>query len=99
MYNVLMYLIIGFFASLLFLNIYFRLKVFKHYKYLVQNRVEFEVKDIFDKEKMAKEVLPKYPQHAHVINAFTSNIKNSVLIAAGILILISVLGYVISHFS
>ncbi len=93
-----MFFIIGFFLALLFLNIYFRVKVMKHYKYLVQNRIEFNAKHILDKNKMETEVLPKYPQHAHEINAFAGNIRNSVKIAAGILVLISLLGLVINKF-
>ncbi len=98
MYNKLMFFIIGFFLALLFLNVYFRVKVLKHYKYLVQNRVEFSAKHILDKKKMETEVLPKYPQHAAEINAFAGNIRNSVMIAAGILLLISLLGLIINKF-
>jgi hypothetical protein len=98
MYNVLMVFIIGFFLALLFLNIYFRVKVMKHYKYLVQNRIEFNAKHILDKNKMQTEVLSKHPEHATEIDAFATNIRNSVMIAAGILILISILGLVINKF-
>lgn len=98
MYNVLMVFIIGFFLALLFLNIYFRVKVMKHYKYLIQNRVEFNAKHILDKHKMETEVLSKYPEHAAEIDAFASNIRNSVKIAAGILILIALMGLVINKF-
>jgi hypothetical protein len=98
MYVMLYSLIIGFFVALLFLNIYFRVKVLKHYKYLVQNKVEFTAKHILDKEKMEKEVLPRYPEHAFHINAFASNIRKSVTLAAGLLLLIGLLGAVINKF-
>jgi hypothetical protein len=64
----------------------------------VQNRVEFNGKHILDQKKMEAEVLPKYPQHAHEITAFATNIRNSVKIAAGILVLISLLGLIINKF-
>jgi hypothetical protein len=98
MYVMLYSLIIGFFAALLFLNIYFRVKVLKHYKYLIQNKVEFPAKYILDKDKMETEVLPKYPDHAFHINAFSSNIRKSVILAAGLLLLIGLLGAVINKF-
>jgi hypothetical protein len=98
MYNILMIFIIGFFLALLFLNIYFRVKVMKHYKYLVQNRIEFNAKHILDKDKMETEVLVKYPEHASEIDAFATNIRNSVKIAAAILVLISLLGLIINKF-
>lgn len=93
-----MIFIIGFFLALLFLNIYFRVKVMKHYKYLVQNRIEFNAKHILDKHKMETEVLVKYPEHASEIDAFATNIRNSVKIAAAILVLISLLGLIINKF-
>jgi hypothetical protein len=93
-----MFFIIGFFLSLLFLNIYFRVKVLKHYKYLVQNRLEFNAKDVLDKKKLESEIMVKYPEHSYHINAFASNIRNSVMIAAGILVLISLLGVVLNKF-
>jgi hypothetical protein len=98
MYVMLYSMIIGFFLVLLFLNIYFRVKVLKHYKYLVQNKVEFPAKYILDKDKMAKEVLPKYPEHAFHINAFSANIRKSVTLAAGLLLLIGLLGAIINKF-
>jgi hypothetical protein len=70
----------------------------KHYKYLVQNRVEFPSKYILDKKKMEEEVLPHYPEHAFHINAFASHIRNSVTLAAGLLLLIAALGYIINRY-
>jgi hypothetical protein len=98
MYVTLFTIIVASFLALLFLNIYFRVKVLKHYKYLVQNRVEFPAKYILDKNKMETEVLPKYPEHGYHINLFAQNIRNSVVLAAGLLILIAILGAVINRF-
>lgn len=91
MSSILIALVIGLFVSLLFLNIYFRVKVFKHYKYLVQNRVEFSLTHVLDNKKMKDEIFSKYPQHKQHIDAFARNIRNSVMMAGGILILISAL--------
>jgi hypothetical protein len=91
-------MVIGLFLSLLFLNIYFRVKVFKDYKYLVENRVEFAAKHILDKEKMESEVIVHHPKHSEIIRSFAGNIRNSVTLAAAILIVISLLGVVINKF-
>lgn len=88
-------LIIALFAALLFFNVYFRVKVFKHYKYLVQNRVDFSLKHLLDDKKMAAEILSKHPGHKEHILAFANNIRNSVYIAGALIVLISLLAYVI----
>ena len=48
-------LIIALFVALLFLNIYFRIKVLKAHKILIKNRVEFETAHFFSKKKMEEE--------------------------------------------
>jgi hypothetical protein len=98
MYVLLFSLIVGIFAALLFLNIYFRIKVLKHYKYLVQHRVEFPAMYILDKKKMDELVIPNYPEHSFHINAFANNIRNSVILASGLILLIALLGAVINKF-
>lgn len=98
MYYPLITLVIAAFCAILFLNIFFRLRVLKHYKYLVQNRVEFSVKDIFDAKAMDAEVLPKYPQHASHIKAFADNIKRSVYLASALILLISVLALILKKY-
>lgn len=77
------------FVAMLILNIYFRVKVLKHYKALVQNRVEFEVKDILDIRKLKEEVVPRYPHMENDIVSFAQNIRNSILLAVGMIILIA----------
>jgi len=91
----LIYLIIGIFVALLFINIYFRVKVIKLYKILVNNRVEFGSAHIFSNEKMAREILPKYPKVANEIQDFAGHIKKSISIAVILVVLITLLGYVL----
>jgi hypothetical protein len=86
--------IIIIFICMLFLNVYFRVKVFKHYKVLVENRVDISVKDLLDVTKIKNEVAPKYPHLADHIVAFSTNIRNSILIVFGLLILI-IIGWAI----
>jgi hypothetical protein len=98
MYNFLITIIIAIFLALLFLNIYFRVKVMKHYKYLVQNRVEFEAKHVINRDSNFKEILAKNPQHAHEIEAFANLIRRGVFIAAALVILITLMAVIIKSF-
>jgi hypothetical protein len=91
------YLIIGVFLSLLFLNLYFRIKVFKVYKVLVQNRIEFNSSHIFNKDKMEKEVLSRYPTFKSEILSFTGHIKKSILIAIILVLLITIMGIILKN--
>ncbi len=91
----LFFLIIGAFGVLVFLNVYFRLKVLKHYKYLVRNEVQFGFKHFFDEQSMQKEILSRYPQHETEIRAFVKLIKKSVLYASFLLALIMLIGYLL----
>ena len=50
----LLFLMIGIFVALLFLNIYVRVKVLGFYKVLVQNQVQFDTSHFFNKSKMEK---------------------------------------------
>ena len=97
MYYILIFTIIGLFLALLALNIYFRIRVLKHYKYLVQNKVQFNAMDIFNQKKIDEEIVSKYPQHKEHILAFTGNIRRSVNIAVLFVVLIACAGAVL-HF-
>lgn len=77
------------FCGILFLNVYFRVKVFKIYKKLVQNEVEFKAVHFINKERLEKEVLPKYPKHKEDILTFISHIRYSVTLASVLTTLIT----------
>jgi nitrate/nitrite-specific signal transduction histidine kinase len=85
------------FAAVLFLNVYFRVKVFKVYKNLVQNRVEFDALDTFNKEKM-EAVKQKYPANAADIDTFVSHIQFSTRLASILVALISIFGGILMYF-
>ena len=61
MYVLLVTIVLALFAAMVFLNVYFRVKVLKSYKVLVQNRVEFGAAHLFNRKKMETEIYPKYP--------------------------------------
>ncbi|MBK8700070.1 MAG: hypothetical protein IPN29_11290 [Saprospiraceae bacterium] len=84
----LIFFLIGVFVCLLLLNVYFRLTVLKHYRYLTRHHVEFNARYLLDRDKMEKEVLPHYPRHRKEIEAFAKNIRRSVTLAAILILLI-----------
>ncbi|MFK8104548.1 MAG: hypothetical protein AB8G15_18635 [Saprospiraceae bacterium] len=98
MYTVLVFLIFGLFAAMLFLNVYFRVKVFKVYKKLVQNRVEFDASHIFNRQKMEAEIYPRYPQHKEDIATFVQHMQYSIRMATVLTTIITMLGAVIMYF-
>lgn len=94
----LFYLIIAVFAALLILNLYFRIKVLKVYKYLVQNKVQFGWNHFLNNQKMEEEILLRYPEHQMQIKRFVQLIRQSVLLASILLTIILVFGYILMKF-
>ena len=98
MYTILISLVIGLFLAMLFLNVYFRVKVLKVYKILVQNKVQFGSKHIFNAKRMELEVLSRYPQQREPILTFVRHIKYSIRMAIGLILLITLLGCILMYF-
>lgn len=92
MYYILVSLVIGLFIAMLFLNLYFRIKVMKAYKILVQNKVEFESVHLFNKERMEKEIYPKYPDQVEHIKTFMDHMQYSIKMASVLIALITIFG-------
>jgi hypothetical protein len=88
------FFIIGIFVSLLFLNLYFRVKVLKFYKILVQNRVQFDASDIFSRQKVAT-IIDRNPSFATEIEGFIGHIRKSVIIAVILVALITIMGVIL----
>ncbi|MFZ1788693.1 MAG: hypothetical protein WAT92_10290 [Saprospiraceae bacterium] len=99
MYISIIVVVILAFLGLLFINIYFRVKVFKYYKILVDNRVDIEVKDLLDIQKIKNIVVPKYPHLETEILAFVNNIRRSVILAFILLVLIALCWSILYRFS
>lgn len=85
------------FIALLVLNVIFRVKVFKAYKKLVQNEVEFDSKHMFDARLLEEEILPKYPQHKDDIVGMIGNMKRSLNISLMLIALILVAGFILKR--
>ena len=98
MFVLLISLVIGLFIAMLFLNVYFRVRVFKVYKILVQNEVEFGAKHLFDKEKMQAEVIPKYPNQKENIEIFVRHIQYSIRMATVLIVLITLFGAILMYY-
>lgn len=98
MYVLLITIVIGLFVAMLFLNVYFRVKVLRTYKVLVKNRVEFGASHLFNKEKMAKEVIPKYPHMKTEIETFVNHIQYSMQMATVLIALITLFGAILMYY-
>ena len=97
-YSVAIGVVISAFLLMLFFNIYFRVKVFKYYKILVENRIQIEVKDMLNIDKIKSEVIPKYPKFEKEILAFINNIRNSVYIAFALIVLITICWSILNRY-
>ena len=98
MYILLVSIVVGLFLAMLFLNIYFRVKVMKSYKIMVQNRVEFNATDIFSKKKVEEEIIPKYPHLKEEITTFSNHLQFSIKAGTGLLALITTIGGIMMWF-
>lgn len=96
MQTTLISIVIGLFVAILFLNVFFRVQIFKIYKRLVENDVEFEAKHVLNTKKMQEEVIPKYPDQEQDILDFSKKVKQSIHIATVLLLLIILVGRLIS---
>ena len=98
MLKILAFLVIGLFVAMLFVNVYFRAKVLKTYKRLVQNRVQFGAAHIFNRKKMEAEILPKYPNNRQDILDFSNHLQYSIRMASVLIALITAFGAVLMYF-
>jgi hypothetical protein len=98
MFTLLIWVVIGLFIGMLFLNIYFRVKVLKVYKTLVQNEVEFNAGHVFNSSRMETEVLTQHPKFEKEIKTFVSHIKYSIRMATVLIVLITLFGAILMYF-
>jgi len=98
MENVLIFFVISLFVALLFVNLYFRAKVLKSYRRLVRNRVQFDAKDIMNRQRVIDDIVPLYPEHEEDIMSFVDHIRFSVRIAMILIVLITIFGAILMYF-
>lgn len=92
MYILLISIVVGLFVFLLFLNVYFRIKVMRAYKELVQARVDFTAKQIFSSKLIESELVPRYPAQADQIRTFSRYLIGSIRMGTALLALITIFG-------
>ncbi len=98
MYSLLVSLIIGLFAAMLFVNVYFRAKVLKTYGILVRHRVEFGAAHLFNRRRLEEEILPRYPHCRKEIEDFVRHIHYTIRMASVLLVLITAFGAVLMYY-
>jgi hypothetical protein len=83
---------------MLFLNLYFRAKVFRVYGVLVRNKVAFSAVHLFNRKRLEEEVLPRYPQFRREIETFIRHMRYSMRMATVLLFLITAFGAILLYF-
>ncbi len=99
MTNTLLTLVLITFVGMLFINVYFRLKVIKIYRKLRKDNVEIDLKPahLFNREKLEAEILPRHPKHAEDIRTFVNNIRFSVRMASVLIALITLFAAILMY--
>ena len=95
---ILIFLVIGLFVAMLFLNIYFRVKVLQDYRTLSRNRIEFSAKHIFEEKKMRKEIIPNHPEFEVELLRFSSHLRYSIRMATVLIVLITLFGGILMYY-
>ena len=98
MYLLLIVIVLLLFAAMVFVNVYFRVRVLKSYKKLVQNRVEFGTAHFFNQKKMEEEIFPKYPHMKEEIQVFVNNMKYTIKMATVLIALITLFGAILMYY-
>ena len=98
MFILLVTLVLASFVGMLFLNVYFRVRVLRAYKVLIQNRVEFGARHLFDRKKMEEEILPKYPHMREEILTFVHHMRYSIRMATVLIALITLFGGILMYY-
>lgn len=84
------------FAIFVLFNLYIRVKTFGMYKELVQQRIQFDFKDIFSKERWAL-VIKSYPESEILLKRFRSHmLSTGIIFLSVVVIVLLLLVYLIS---
>lgn len=86
------------FVMMLGVNLYFRAKVLRAYRVLVQNEVDFTPGQIFSKLRVEDEIIPKYPDSAQAIRDFSGYLQRSIKMTTVLMALITAFGGILMWF-
>lgn len=92
MFILLITIVCGLFLAMLFVNLYFRAKVLRAYRILVQTEVDFTATQILSAQRTEEEIVPAYPQQAQAIRDFGGYLRRSIRMATVLLLLITLFG-------
>ena len=92
MFVLLITIVIALFLAMLFVNLYFRAKVMRAYRVLVQSEVDFTPSQILSRQRMEEEVVPAYPEQAQAIRDFGNNLRYTIRMGTVLLLLITLFG-------
>jgi len=94
MVQTLLILVILSFAGMLFVNIYFRVKVLKVYQKMRRENLKMDLKaaHLFDRNRLESEILEVNPEHRNDIEIFVHNIRYSIRMATVLIALITLFG-------
>ena len=81
------------FIGLLVLNLFFRIKLLKLYRKLLEGRVDFPPSYLFNKKKLKEEVVPRYPAYEKEILEFSGKLNTSIRIAFVVFVISLIIGY------
>ncbi len=93
-----MFVTIGLFAAMVFVNFYFRVRVLKTYQRLRRQGVEFGSVHFFDRTRLEREILPRYPQARADILDFVRHIRLSIRMATVLIVLITLFGAMLMYY-
>lgn len=85
-------IVILLFVAMLGVNLYFRAKVLKAYRLLVQARVDFTPGQIFSSMRVEDEIIPEYPDSAESIRDFSRYLQLSIKMTTVLMALITAFG-------
>lgn len=92
MQSLLLTIVILLFVAMLGVNLYFRAKVLRAYRRLVQNEVDFTPAQIFSTARVEDEIIPAYPDHAESIRNFSNYLRLSIKMTTVLMALITAFG-------
>lgn len=98
MFIALITIVILLFLAMLFLNLYFRVRVLRAYRVLVNARVQFKATDIFNRSKVEEEIIPAHPEHEAAIWTFRNYLLRSIRMATVLLALITLFGGILMYY-
>jgi len=93
MFNLVLLVVTSLFIVLLFLNLYFRIKLLKTYRKLMEGEVEFPTSMIFKTRQLKEEIVPKYPEYEEEIISFSRHLNISIRIAFVVFVIALFIGY------